>query len=370
MTARRRELLLSSIAAPAASVVLSLAAGAVLIRIAGQDPLAVYARLFGETLGSAYGIGQMLAKATPLALTGLSVALCFRAGLFNVGAEGQMTIGGLCAALTGLAFPGAPAWVLVPLGLLAAAGGGAATATLAGVLKGSRGVHEVITTLMTNFIAAAVAGELMGRLAVQATVRTETLPEAAWLPRLADLFAAAGLPGAAAALRASPANAAVFIAVAAAAACAVFLWRSRAGYELRVAGASPAAASTAGIDVGRTTRLAFWIGGALAGLAGTSFVLGHKHYYETGFAGGAGFVGIAVALLGRNHPGGVLLAALLFGTLAHGGLVVSSQVSAEIVTVLQALVILFLVGSLPFFQGAAHPRRRRSPAAPHPPAAA
>lgn len=358
MSARQREFLLGQVAAPLASIVLALAAGAVLILIAGKNPLSVYALLFGQTLGSTYGIGQMLAKATPLALTGLSVAVCFRAGLFNVGAEGQMTMGGLCAALAGLAYPNAPAWLLLPFGLAAAAAGGAATASLAAWLKSARGVHEVITTLMTNFIAAAVAGELMGRLAVHATVRTETLPEAAWLPRLSDLLEGIGLTGLAAGLRASPANAALFVAIAAAGAFAYFLSRTRTGFELRVSGASPPAAATAGVDVPGTTRLAFLLGGALAGLAAASYVLGHKHHYETGFSAGAGFVGIAVALLGRNHPAGVLLAALLFGTLAHGGLVVNAEVSSELVTVLQALVILFLVSSLPAFQSLA--RRRRT----------
>lgn len=357
MTPRARRFVLESIAAPTASIALALVAGGVLIAIAGKNPLAVYALLFGDTLGSAYGIGQMLAKATPIALTGLSVAVCFRAGLFNVGAEGQMTIGGLCAALTGLAFPDLPAVALVPLGLLAAAAGGAATASLAGVLKSKRGVHEVITTLMTNFIAAAIAGQLMSGLAVAATVRTETLPEAAWLPRLSSMVEAIGLSSLGGALRASPANAAALLAIACACAIAWLLARTRTGFELRVAGASPTAAATAGIDVGGTTRLAFLLGGALAGLAGTSFVLGHKHHYETGFTAGAGFVGIAVALVGRNHPGGVLVAALLFGTLAHGGLVVNSQVSAELVTVLQALVILFLIASLPAFQKLARSRQ-------------
>lgn len=344
---------MASIAAPLASILLALAAGGVLILLAGKNPFSVYALLFGETLGSMYGVGQMLAKATPIALTGFSVAICFRAGLFNVGAEGQMIIGGLCAALAGLAYPDAPGWFLVPFGLAAAAAGGAATASLAGWLKSTRGVHEVITTLMTNFIAAAVAGELMGRLAVKATVRTETLPEAAWLPRLSEVADAIGLSGLAAGLRASPANAAVFVAIAAAGAFGFFLSRTRTGFELRVSGASPPAAATAGVDVPRTTRFAFLLGGALSGLAATSFVLGHKHHYETGFSAGAGFVGIAVALLGRNHPGGILLAALLFGTLAHGGLVVNAHVSSELVTVLQALVILFLVSSLPAFQALA-----------------
>ena len=341
MNIGRRDL--AVLVAPGVAIGLALVVGGVLILLAGRNPFAVYLALLDGTLGSAYGIGQSLAKATPLLFTGLAVAVAFRAGLFNVGAEGQMIAGGLAAALAGLAFAGAPRFVLLPLVLVAAAAGGAATAAIPAWLRSARGVHEVISTIMLNFIAAAAAGSIMSAIAVPATVRTETLPEAAWLPRLSAVFGALGLEGAAEALRASPVNVSIVLALIAAAAVAVLFRRTVTGFEMRAAGLSPVASATAGIDVARVTRFSFYLSGALAGLAGTSFVLGNKHHYETGFTAGAGFMGIAVALVGRNRPAGVVLAALLFGVLSHGGLVVNAEVSSEIVNVLQALIVLFLV---------------------------
>ena len=331
---------------PVLAFVAALLVGALLIALAGQNPVSVYAELFAGTLGSWYGIGQMLAKATPLIFTGLSVAVAFRAGLFNIGAEGQMTAGGLAAALTGTAFAALPAIVLIPLCLCSAALAGAVVALVPGLLRARRGVHEVISSIMMNFIVAAAAGSIVVQAAVAATVHTEALPDAARLPRLAVFVDAIGFHDAAAALRPSPANAAVFLALIAAAACGWILFRTVTGFELRVLGANPSAARTSGINVAATTTKAFLLSGALAGLAGTSYVMGAKYYYETGFASGAGFMGIAVALLGRNHPAGVIAAALLFGTLAHGGLVVNGRVSSEIVNVLQALIILFLISGL------------------------
>lgn len=328
---------------PVVAIALALVVGGGLIALAGRNPLSVYAALLDGTLGSAYGIGQSIAKATPLLFTGLAVAVAFRAGLFNVGAEGQMIAGGLVAALAGLAFPDAPRPVLLPLVLIAAAAGGAATAAIPAWLRSARGVHEVISTIMLNFIAAAAAGSIMSAIAVQATVRTETIPEAARLPRLSAMFGSVGMQGAAEALRASPANAAILLALLAAALTAWMLRRTVAGFEMRAVGLSPTASATAGIDVARVTRFSFYLSGALAGLAGTSFVLGNKYHYETGFTAGAGFMGIAVALVGRNTPFGVVLASLLFGVLSHGGLVVNAEVSSEIVNVLQALIVLFLV---------------------------
>ena len=335
-----------ALAVPVASFVAALGVGALLILLAGENPFSVYAELFAGTLGSWYGIGQMLSKATPLIFTGLAVAVAFRAGLFNIGAEGQMTAGGLAAALTGVALPHAPSIVVVPACLAAAAAAGAVAAFLPGWLRARRGVHEVISSIMLNFIVAAAAGSVLARVAVPATVHTATLPDAARLPRLGAMLEAIGLHATGAALRPSPANAAVILAMFAALACAWFLFRSIAGFELRVTGLNPRAAATAAIDVRATTLRTFLLSGALAGLAGVSTVMGAKYYYETGFASGAGFMGIAVALLGRNHPLGVVLAALLFGTLAHGGLVVNGRIPSEIVSVLQALIILFLIGGL------------------------
>ena len=167
-----------------------------------------------------------------------------------------------------------------------------------------------------------------------ATVRTAEIGPGAVLPRLDAWFAA---------LRGSPANLAIAIGLIAAALTYVLLFRTRLGYRLRAVGLNPPAAEFGGISIGRTQVLAMTLSGALAGLGGTSYVLGHKHWFEQGFSAGAGFLGIAVALIGRNHPVGVVIAALFFGTLSYGGLVISQDVPRELVDILQALVILFAI---------------------------
>ncbi len=332
---------------PAAGVFAALVVGGLLIAAIGKNPFTVYGLLLHGTFGSWYGIGQVLSKATPLLFTGLAVAVAFRGGLFNVGAEGQMTVGGLFSALAALGLAGWPAWVVLPAALAAAAAGGAALGGLAGWLKSRRGVHEVIATIMLNFIAFAAANALLLRIAVPATVRTELLPEAAWLPRLSTMLAPLPVAsGIADGLRASPVSAAALLGIGAAVAVGAWLAATPRGFETRAVGAGAAAAATAGIDVGATVRRTLGLSGALAGLASAGFVLGNKHYYETGFAAGAGFMGIAVALVGRNHPLGIVPAALLFGALSHGGLVVNAEIPSEIVSVLQALVILFVVCGL------------------------
>jgi len=321
--------------APLLAVLLALAAGGVLIAAVGQSPFEVYALLVSQALGTGYGVGQTLFKATPLLFAGLSVALAFRAGLFNVGAEGQMYLGGFAAALVA-AYAPLPAPLLLPAAVLAAALAGAAWGAVPGALKARFGAHEVINTIMLNFIAFALVSWWGRALFVPATVRTREAPEAAWIPRLDVL-----LPW----LKGSPANLALLLGVALAALVGVLLFRTRAGYELRVLGLSPGAAEYAGVRTGRAQVLAFALAGALAGLGGTSFVLGYKHWFEQDFTAGAGFMGIAVALIGRNHPGGVLVAALFFGMLAYGGLVVNQRVPADLVNVLRALVILFAISA-------------------------
>ncbi len=287
-----------------------------------------------ESFGRGYGIGQTLFKATPLVFTGLAVALGFRTGVFNIGAEGQMILGALAAALAGGAHLPAP-WPLL-LALLAAAVAGGAWGAIPGVLKSRFGAHEVINTIMLNFIAFALVAWLGHALFEPATVRTALLPESAWLARLEVIFPA---------LHGSPANFSLLLALIAAAAVFVLLFRTRLGYELRVVGFNPAAGEYAGIRAGRTQALGLALSGALAGLAGVNFVLGYKHYFELGFSAGAGFLGIAVALIGRNHPLGVIVAALFFGALSYGGLVVNQRVPKELVEALQGLVILFAIAT-------------------------
>ena len=334
---RQQELrLVVELASPLAAVTLALAAGAVFILAIGAHPLEIYGLMLRECVGTGYGIGQTLFKATPLVFTGLAVALGFRAGLFNIGAEGQLYLGGFVAAMVGAGLGGLPAPILLPLAVLAAAVAGGVWGATPGVLKARFGTHEVINTIMLNFIAFALVAYFGRSVFEHATVRTAEIGPGAVLPRLDTWFPA---------LRGSPANLSVVLAVAAALATYLFLFRTRDGYALRAVGFNAPAAEYGGIRVGRTQASAMAISGILAGLGSTSFVLGYKHFFEQGFSGGAGFLGIAVALIGRNHPLGVIVAALFFGALSYGGLVIGGYVPRELVEVLQALVILFAIST-------------------------
>ncbi|HTK30919.1 MAG TPA: ABC transporter permease [Candidatus Saccharimonadaceae bacterium] len=328
--------LLLPLGAPLLAVLLALAAGALFILAIGEHPVEIYGLMLSQSLGTGYGLGQTLFKATPLIFTGLAVALGFRCGLFNIGVEGQLYLGGFAAALAGLAMKSAPPLIALPVALAAAALAGGAWGAIPGVLKARFGAHEVINSIMLNFIAMALVSYAGHGLFQHATVRTAEIAPAAALPRLDAL---------APALRGSPANAALGLAVLVALAVGVLLFRTRLGYELRAVGWNAPAAEYGGVSIGRTQALALALSGAVAGLGGCNFVLGYKHWFELGFSGGVGFLGIAVALLGRNHPIGVIVAALFFGALSYGGLVINQRVPRELVEVLQALVILLAIGS-------------------------
>lgn len=339
MSPRLRAIVLA-LGAPVAAIALALAAGAVFIALIGESPAGVYGLMAREALGTGYGIGQTLFRATPLLFTGLAVALAFRAGLFNIGVESQMLLGGMAAALVG-AHAGLPAPLLLPAALLAALAAGALWGTVPGVLKARFGAHEVIVTIMLNFTAFSLVSWLGRRLFETATVRTATVDAAALLPRLDTL---------APALRGSPANLSLAIGLIAAAIVGLLLFRTRLGFDLRAMGASPGAAAYGGVAPGAAQVTALALSGAVAGLGGVNFVLGYKGFFELGFTGGAGFLGIAVALLGRNHPLGVLIAALFFGALGYGGLVANQRVPRELVDVLEALVILFAISAQAVFE--------------------
>jgi simple sugar transport system permease protein len=317
----------------AIALLVAAAAGSVLVLAYGQSPAAVYRLLFATTWTTEHGIGQVLFKATPLVLTGLSVALAFRAGLFNIGGEGQLAVGAFATAVAGGALPfGTPAALALPVALLAGALGGAVWGAIPGALKAWTGAHEVINTIMMNFIASGLilfAGN--SGLFVAETEHTRRVVEGAYLPDL-------GMAG-------SAANLAVFIALA----CAVGVWyffaRSRRGFELRALGLAPLAAEAGGVDLKRATLLAMTAAGALAGLVGANYVLGYKHYFESGMGSGAGYLGIAVALLGRNHAAGVVVAALFIATLQHGALAASELVPRQMIDVLQGVIILAVAAS-------------------------
>lgn len=305
----------------------------------GESPRAVYRLFFLGTWGSAYGIGQVLFKSTPLLCTGLAVALALRGGLFNIGCEGQLTLGAFAMGVCGAHLPqDTPAIVALPLCLLCGAAAGAALGALPGLLKWSTGAHEVIVTIMLNFVTRALMIGVGARFFVKQSLHTPPVIAGAELPRLAKVLPA---------LHGSAVSAALLLSVLLCGLCAFLLRRTRGGFALRAVGENPEAARAAGIDLGRTWAWVMALSGALAGLGGANFVLGYKHYYEDGFSGGVGYMGIAVAVLGLGRPLYVLLAALLFGTLSQGGLAVNALVPRELIDVLTAVVIFAVAASGP-----------------------
>ncbi|HTA72735.1 MAG TPA: ABC transporter permease [Gemmatimonadaceae bacterium] len=310
----------------------ALVVGDLLILGVGQSPAEVYRLLLEGTWGNPYGFAQVLYKATTLTFTGLAVALALRAGLFNIGAEAQLALGGFAASVMGLVLPvGVPAPLAIIACIVAAAMGGAVGGAVPGALNAWFGANEVITTILLNFVVLFFLNWVVtAHLHVAETVHTPALINGT-VPRLSIVIPA---------FRGSAANATVLLAIAAAVVTGWFVFRTRYGYELRAVGLSPDAAEAAGIVLPRVRVATFTLAGALAGMGGTNFVLGYKHYYEDGFTGGAGLIGIAVALAGRAHPIGIMLAALAFATLSQGGLAIHALVPKQMADILQGVVIL------------------------------
>jgi simple sugar transport system permease protein len=338
-----RELLFPLIAVVAAFIV-----GGVVVALIGDDPVETYKLLIGSALSWPDGIGYTLFYATPLIFTGLAVMVAFRCGLLNIGAEGQLYVAAFVTAWVGITSARLPAAALVPLACLAAILSGAAWGAIPGVLKARFGSHEVINTIMMNFIAVALASyftQYHYKAPGDPIMQTVPIGPNARIPRLGHILP--GLP------ERIPLNVAFLLALLACVLVYVLLWRTRWGYEIRATGANPAAAEYGGISTRRQIVTAMAISGGLAGMVAISEVLGYRYRYYDGFSAGYGFTGIAVALLGRNHPVGVLLAALLFGALIRGGLFVdifTDRVSKDLVQVLQAVIILF-VASEALFRG-------------------
>ncbi len=321
------------------ALAIAMVVGDLLILTFGQSPAAVYRVLVEGTWGNAYGFGQVLYKATTLTFTGLAVAIGLRAGLFNIGAESQLAAGGFAAAIVGLTLPsGTPGAIGILLCIAGAAVAGGAVGAVPGVLKARFGAHEVIVTIMLNFIVLALLNYIIAtHLNVAETLHTAEI-RTGEMPRLAAIIPS---------FHGSAVNSTLVVALLAAAAMTWYLFRTRAGYELRAVGLQPPAAEYAGVRVGGVWLRAMALSGALAGLGGINYVLGYKHYYEESFGAGSGFLGIAVALVGRSHPLGVVLAALLFATLSQGGLAVNALVPKQMVDVLQAVVIIAVAASVP-----------------------
>ncbi|MEO5589008.1 MAG: ABC transporter permease [Gemmatimonadaceae bacterium] len=350
MSSRFRENIEEALFPPIVALLVALIFGDLLILSYGQSPATVYRLLLEGTWGNPYGFGQVLYKSTTLIFTGLAVSLGIRAGLFNVGAESQLAAGGFLAALAGLWMsPAIPGVIAIFLCLIAALAGGAIVGAIPGWLKVRYGAHEVIVTIMLNFIILALLNYIVAaHLHVPETLHTPEIRNGA-LARLETFIPA---------FHGSAANLTIIVALIAAALTWVYLFQSRRGFEMRAVGLQPEAAEYGGISVGGMWMRAMVISGALAGLGGINYVLGYKQYYEEGFAGGAGFLGIAVALVGRNHPLGVVLAALFFATLSQGGLAIHAFVPKQMVEVLQGVVILAVAMSVPEVRAALRKARK------------
>ena len=323
-------------------LVAMLAAGLVVAWV-GQDPAQVLSVLVQGAFGSARGWGYTLYYTTTFVLTGLAVAVAFHAGLFNIGGEGQAVMGGLGTALVALWLSTVlPGWLMLPLMLVAGAVFGMVWAAIPGYLQAYRGSHVVITTIMFNFIASSVlVYVLVNHLRPPSAMAVESVSFAASakLPAVHEMLAAIGLSW-----PASPLNASFFLAMAAAVGVWVFLWKTRLGYRLRAVGASASAAHYAGIDGRRQLLIAMAISGALAGMVGMNEIAGVSGRLILDFVSGAGFTGIAVSLMGRNHPAGIVMASLLFGALFQGGAEVAFEVrgfSRDMVVMLQGFIVLF-----------------------------
>jgi len=354
VTSRFREQIEEALFPPLVALLVALICGDLLILSYGQSPSSVYRLLLEGTWGNAYGFGQVLYKATTLTFTGLAVSLGIRAGLFNVGAESQLAAGGFLAALVGLGLsPSVPTVIGIPLCMIAAALGGGIVGAIPAFLRVKFGAHEVIVTIMLNFIVLAFLNWIIANhLHVPETLHSPEIHTGV-IPRLSQFIRA---------FHGSAANLTIVIALLAAFGVWFFLFRTRPGYELRAVGLQPDAAEYGGIKVGGVWFRALTISGAIAGLGGINYVLGYKHYYEDGFAGGSGFLGIAVALVGRNHPLGVVLAALFFATLSQGGLAIHAFVPKQMVEVLQGVVIIAVAMSVPEVRRALRSTRRPAPA--------
>lgn len=314
-----------------AAIGIAILVGALFILLSGESPIEAYGALLKGALGSPKSIANTISKSIPLAFTGLAVALGSRCGMLNIGAEGQLHAGAMAAVLTALSLSSFPAPIVLIVSIIAGIFAGMIVGGIPGFFKARLNTNEVIVAIMLNYICTLFTSWLVNGPVKSdgSTAQTEVLPEGAWLGRL---------------IPQTQLTTALFILIAVAVLMYIFLWKTSVGYQLRAVGVNPSAAGTAGIRVKTYMIMAMVLSGGLAALAGITEVFGKYHRFIEGFSPSFGFTGIAVAILGRNHPAGVLLTALLFGIMDMGALRMSrvTDVSTNMVTVVQSLVILLV----------------------------
>jgi len=323
------------ISVPLAAVLLALIIGAILLAVSDANPIKAYSALIEGSFGSMKAFGRTLAKATPLIFSGLAVAFAFKAGLFNIGAQGQLLFGALASAAAGFMITGLPPFLHATLSLLIGATAGALFAAIPGALKAYTGAHEVITTIMLNYVAINITdyiadGPLKDTSNGNIVARTPEVLDSAKIPSIGEI----------------PLG--FFLAVLAAVAVWWLLQRTTLGYEIRTVGLSPHAAKYAGMRVAFTVILTMVISGFLAGMGGSVETLGIVGRYQPGFNAGLGFDGITIALLGKTNPFGIIPAAILIGAMKAGASTMqfNAGVAKEITDVIQALMLFFVTADM------------------------
>lgn len=309
----------------------------ILILLIGKDPIEVYSLIYNDVFTSGYGIGQTLFKATPLIFIACGLAICFHASLFNIGAEGQLNAGSFVIALTAVQIESLP----LILKLLICACAGFAAAGLVGlipaVIKVKKGVSEVITTIMMNFVVLAVINYLMvDFFAVKSTLRTVSIGEDSLLGKASEFFPF---------FEGSSLNVSFIAALVVAALVYILIYKTTFGYKLRAVGFNETASRYIGVKVDKMILTSFFIGAGITALVGINYIFGYKGYYELGFSNNIGFTAIAVSLLAKNNPVGIIFSSILFAALDYGGLAVNQLIPKEVMLVVQGLIILSILSS-------------------------
>ena len=323
---------------PVLNLLSALVIAGFVIHLLGESPIESLEILVDSAIVNPEGLAYTMFYASTFIFTGLAVSIAMQAGLFNIGAEGQMYVGGLGLTLVMLAFDASlPGWLLIPAGMIGAALFGALWAFLPGYLQAKRGSHVVVTTIMFNFIAASLMNYLILKMIPvgEQNPASRTFSAAAELPLLNAWFPVLGD---------TPLNICFLLAIVALVIYGLAVWRSSWGYKLRATGLNAHAAHYAGVKISRTIIVTMLVSGALAGLASVNSILGSTHYLSLNFPAGAGFIGIAIALMGRQNPIGIFLSSVLFGALIQGGFDLSLEkpnIPQETFIFIQGLIILF-----------------------------